>query len=390
MEPWHDWIPGVLNRDQMRSLVEEALVSVSGSVEPLLDESSLDLTLSDEAYKMVNGAVKPSGGKPYSSCLKQTGLAEKLTPKDGSFLLEAKATYIFKLNEKLERKLGKIQIYGQATAKSSVGRVDVLARLIVDGMDTYECFDPTGLEKQSGEMYLEITPITFSVRVRTNTSLSQLRFFYGDPRDVEIRSDVLYRTVFHGDEKKHDGSLSVDLQNTDVGGLTTSAFCAEGGGDVEPITLWVADDKPDPCKHWRFKESSSERLTIAAERFYILRSKERISVPPGVAIYCRASDETIGEMRIHYAGFVHPLFGCRRSDGQMGTPLIFEVRGHQVNVSLADGERMANLTFYRMSQDANQKGTPTGYENQTLKLSKFFADWPTQLKGYPDGRVEAA
>lgn len=29
----------------------------------------------------------------------------------------------------------------------------------------------------------------------------------------------------------------------------------------------------------------------------------------GVAVYCRPSDETIGEMRIHYAGFVHPGFG---------------------------------------------------------------------------------
>jgi deoxycytidine triphosphate deaminase len=61
--------------------------------------------------------------------------------------------------------------------------------------------------------------------------------------------------------------------------------------------------------------------------------------------------------------------------------LIFEVRGHQVPVSLADGEKMANLIFYRMSEDApkltknEEKKEAKGYGSQDLKLSKFFADW---------------
>jgi dCTP deaminase len=111
-------------------------------------------------------------------------------------------------------------------------------------------------------------------------------------------------------------------------------------------------------------------------------------VPEGIAIYCRASDETIGEMRIHYAGFVHPWFG-QRDDGKNGTPLIFEVRGHQVDVSLRHGERMANLTLYRMSKNA-EKDT-SDYGKQTLKLSSFFSDWPNRLKEVGNnGTVEAA
>ena len=209
-----------------------------------------------------------------------------------------------------------------------MGRVDVLVRLIVNGMDTYEWFSPEALSHQAGDMYLEITPITFPVRIRPGISLSQLRFFYGEPRQVETHDNILYRTIFH-DSNKRDGSLTVDLQNTNIGGLQTSAFCANSGTPIDvadAIPLWVVDNKPDPCKHWSLKESMDDRLTIETERFYILRSKEKISVSPGIAIYCRASDETIGEMRIHYAGFVHPLFGCRRSDGQSGTPLIFVIQ----------------------------------------------------------------
>jgi len=336
---------------------------------------------------MIPGAVKPVGDKPYGWFIKTEHLAEELSAEpDGAFFLEAKVTYIFKLNERLENRLSEINVYGQATAKSSVGRVDVLTRLIVDGMVTYECFDPTWRKRGSGDMYLEVTPITFPVKVRPGISLSQLRFFYGEP--VELKSAVLYHTIFN-DDQKNDGTLNVNLQNTDVHGLPAAAFCAEPSSPVEPIPLWVTEAPPDPCKHWSLKESEKDRLTIETEQFYLLRSKERIAIPPGIAVYCRASDETIGEMRIHYAGFVHPWWGLKRKDGTRGTPLMFEVRGHQVNVSLAHGERMATLTFYRMSQDA-EEGDPTPYENQELELSKFFAPWPEKLKRSADGRLEAA
>jgi dCTP deaminase len=101
----------------------------------------------------------------------------------------------------------------------------------------------------------------------------------------------------------------------------------------------------------------------------------------------------MGEMRIHYAGFVHPYFGLYREDGTKGTPLIFEVRGHQVPVSLADREKMANLIFYRMSEDApplspeEKQDEAKGYGSQDLKLSKFFGEWPKHLKRNTDGTL---
>jgi len=105
-------------------------------------------------------------------------------------------------------------------------------------------------------------------------------------------------------------------------------------------------------------------------------------------------------MRIHYAGFVHPRFGTKRTDKKEGTPLIFEVRGHQVNVSLADGERMANLIFYRMSKDSPEEEKKGGgkrkakrkkksYDDQSLQLSKFLKTWPRKLTRNGDGTVEA-
>ncbi len=63
-------------------------------------------------------------------------------------------------------------------------------------------------------------------------------------------------------------------------------------------------------------------------------------------------------------------------------------------VSLADEEKMANLIFYRMSEDApelteeEKKKEAKGYGSQDLKLSKFFAEWQEHIKRNNDGTIE--
>jgi hypothetical protein len=164
-KPWEDWIPGVLSEGQLQELCKEGHISnVSNPLK--LDPSSIDLHLSDEAYRLTNGSVKPFGQGRYLHKIKDQLLASQM-PKEGNgiYKLEAKKTYLFRLKERL-RGFKDASIYGQATAKSSIGRLDVLARLIVDGMDCYESFNPKGLEKGEGDLYLEVTPITFPIIVK--------------------------------------------------------------------------------------------------------------------------------------------------------------------------------------------------------------------------------
>jgi len=359
-------------------------------------ESAIDLTVSDECYEMRLGSVKPVYAL-YKQFVVDQKLAVRKERKEEYYDLAPHKTYLFKLRERLEQRLVEGRIHGMATAKSSVGRVDVLARLIVDGMDRYECFDPRGLGSGNGEMYLEVTPMTFPVRVKPGGSLSQLRLFNGTPESaLVVESEELHRTVLHGSDT-HDGSLSVNLNPDSKGGVCVAAFCAqypdpEDHVKLDPVPLWREEQeqkRPRPEEYWTFVNPlpGEKRIIIEKTQFYLLRSKELISVHPGIAVYCRASDETIGEMRIHYAGFAHPHFGWKRPDGLQGTPLIFEVRGHDVDVSLADGEKMARLSFYRMSESAP---TPrrSEYSTQNLELSKFFGDWSPKLRLMDNGRVE--
>jgi len=370
-------VPGVLSNAQLEKLCDAGWIQ-GITCKQLIDYSSFDLTLSNEGYTMVKGSVKPFGKSFEHFLVTQTDLAKRLPPEsDGTFTLKEKNTYVFRLQQQLGPEIRSCKIYGQATAKSSVGRVDVLTRLIVDGMDSYECFDPDGVARGNGHMYIEITPITFSVRVKEGIPLSQLRLFYGSPENAEIRGDELYSSVLlNGGD---DGCLRVDLSEASILGETGCAFCATASQNHAPVPLW--DDKanaPDPKLFWKlekpFQVGARNYIQITKEKFYILRSKESIALPSGVAVYCRAIDETIGEMRIHYAGFVHPLFGRDRKDGKIGTPLIFEVRGHDVEVLLSNEEKMARLTFYRMSKDC-EPGTPSDYSEQILQLSKFFGKW---------------
>jgi len=229
--PWDEWIPGVLNKSQVLQLCDLGYITGVETPSEAVDLSSIDLSLSDQAFEMKDGSVKP-GPSDYDHLLRNRKLAKKLdSESDGSFLLKSKATYVFKLHERLSR-LGGSSIYGQATAKSSIGRVDVLARLIVDGMDTYESFEPERLKDASGNMYLEITPITFQVRVKRGVRLTQLRLFYGKPRDVQITSNELFRTVLQGPGAA-DGSLTVHLQNEERGGLPVAAFCAKSEASMD-------------------------------------------------------------------------------------------------------------------------------------------------------------
>ena len=390
-DPWDSWVPGVLSKDQLKELCREGYIAnVDGwdSDNGPIDYSAVDLTLVNEGYRMTRGSVKPFGDRYLHQIVAQ-GLVEKLTPDaDGNFLLQGTHTYLFKLKEEIKFK-GDARIYGQATAKSTIGRMDVLARLIVDGADHYEGFDPEACRGGSGSMYIEITPMTFNVRVKPGIKLSQLRLFRGCPDDSIIRGPEVYEPILHGGSQPNDGSLSVNLEPTTIGGQQVCTFWAKRMGEQdEPIDLWQHEEgkKPLPCNYWKFLKSDEHaRVKIEKNHFYIIRSKERISLPGSVAVYCRANDETIGEMRIHYAGFVHPFFGMNRGDGENGTPLIFEVRGHDVNVSLRDGEKMAQLTCYRMSESCKQG--EVSYNNQILQLSKIFAPWPKNIKVGKDGTV---
>lgn len=142
---------------------------------------------------------------------------------------------------------------------------------------------------------------------------------------------------------------------------------------LEPIDPG-ADKVYDPSQYWEQVPCENDAIKLIPDRLYILRSKERLKIPPHLALDCKSYATELGEWRIEYAGFAHPYFGTQREDG-LGAPIMFEVRGHNVPTILTDGILLGSARFLRMSNPAPKPDKESTYEGQELNLSNCFKAW---------------
>lgn len=391
--------PGVLSAEQIRILVDDGFIQNIPPGSSPYGCASLDLHISDTAWHLPAGSCKPSRDCSYEELLSRDDLIEPFNPDGDYFRLHRGEVYVFRLTENI-RRLENDGVWGQATARSSIGRLDILARLVADRESGFEKFSPESIG--TGWLYLEVVSHSADVRIRRRESLNQLRLFWQQPALSEGRGALYFRSV----PGLISRDLTVDLSEDLIGGLPASAF------ELSPPTYQGADGNSelivdselkqapgrrglaDPCSFLLLRRAKRGRLTLQPGVFYIIRSKEHIRVPDGFALYCQPFHEALGEMRIHYAGFVHPWFG-HRDDSEEGTPLIFEIRGHGGScVSIADGEPIGHLQFFDMSQPALKPDTSSAYTGQRLQASTFFRPWPDRLSWIDpqtaEGRVKPA
>lgn len=304
--PWEReyWPPGVMAGTQLKTLISEKYINGVKDIDEACGHSSFDLSLSDEGYLMKKGSIKPNREKMYSDYLNNNNLAKKISNKNGIYNLETQKCYVFKLEESIDNKLIDGNFYGQATPKSSIGRTDVIVRLIIDGMSQYDLLKPNEINYITGNMYVEIIPISFKVQVKKGTPLTQLRLFYGTIDEAEIKNEVFTSHLLKNNHSENH--LCVDLDNTKIGKKKEHNVCALKAklNNGNYVKLWGKGKNINYLDYWEPVPSINDTLNIIPNEFYILRSKERIILPESVAVYCRAMDETLGEMRIHYAGFV--------------------------------------------------------------------------------------
>src|SRR5947209_15568688 len=83
--------------------------------------------------------------------------------------------YLFPLQERLDLPP---HVAVRANPKSTIGRLDVFTRVVAE---TGTAFDeaPAGY---SGQLYVEVVPRSFAIKVRPGDCLAQIRFQTGEPR----------------------------------------------------------------------------------------------------------------------------------------------------------------------------------------------------------------
>jgi dCTP deaminase len=361
---------GVLPSQALERLVACGAIHARSPILPeQIQPSSIDLRLGSEAYR-VRASFLANGSATVTSKLEQYRLHTIDLSRPA--VLEKGCVYIVPLQEELSLPA---EISGKANPKSSTGRLDIFTRLITDEGRKFEIV-PAGFK---GRLYAEIVPRTFSIVVRQGERLSQLRLFQGD----YTSSDTLLRQleseealVFLPDDSRGVANIQNGLRmSVDLAGIDGSGVIGYRARRHAPLIDLAKIQHYNPEDFWDpIRRNDSRSLILDPEDFYILASREKVRIPPLYAAEMVPFDATIGEFRIHYAGFFDPGFGY--GSGEInGTRAVLEVRSHEVPFILEDGQIVASLVFERLLERPRVlygEGIGSSYQRQGLKLSKHF------------------
>lgn len=363
------WPQGVFPARLIEKLHAEGAITTARPFDPdQVQPASLDLRLGDIAYR-VRSSFLPGPAHSMADRIEALKLHEIDLTRGA--VLERGCVYLVPLQENLDLPNA---VSASANPKSSTGRLDVFTRVIGDRARGFDQM-PAGYK---GPLYLEVSPRTFPILVRTGSRLSQMRFRCGDTRLSASAHLALHASdtlVIGGDEPVGEGvALSIDLLGTGRDGLIgfrskrhTGVVDVDKKGALDVLDFW------EPLYSRGVPE-----LTLDPDEFYILVSDEAVHVPPSHAAEMVPFDPLVGEFRVHYAGFFDPGFG-HSSAGGTGSRAVLEVRSREVPFLLGHGQIIGRLIYESLAETPDRLyGSALGsnYQAQTLKLSKHFKPFP--------------
>ncbi|HVI31377.1 2'-deoxycytidine 5'-triphosphate deaminase [Phenylobacterium sp.] len=332
--------PGILPCQSIDALIDQgAILTEDRFDDDQVQPASLDLRLGARCWR-VRASFLPRLGQTVAQRIADVAMHE-LDLTRGA-VLEKGCVYIAELQERLALPPG---VSARANPKSSTGRVDVFVRLLSDGGPAFDDV----VEGYRGPTYIEIAPQTFSVLVRRGTRLNQLRLKRGDP--PRLRTE----------------SVGVDL---------TGEVAGFRGRRHAPVVDLDHVDGHDPRLYWEPLIPQNGQLLLDPGEFYILASKEAVEIPVLEAAEMTPIDPSVGEFRVHYAGFFDPGFGTDEAHGK-GSRGVLEVRSHETPFILEDGQTVARLVYEPLTERPTRLYGDLGshYQRQGLKLSKHFRVW---------------
>ncbi len=349
---------GVLPSQSIRALIQSGEIAadqpyVEGQIQP----ASLDLRLGNVAYR-VRASFLAGKGRTVAERLQEFEM-HRIDLTNGA-VLEKGCVYVVPLMERVALPEG---VTAVANAKSSTGRLDLLTRTITDGGTEFDRIS-TGY---AGPLYAEICPRSFSVLARPGMRLNQIRFRQGQSvlEDVELAALHAAEPLVDGPAVIGEGlGFSVDLRPAKGTLVGYRAKPHTGVIDLERIGQY------DPAEFWEEIHTDQGRIILDPGAFYILVSREAVSIPPDYAAEMAPFLAMVGEFRVHYAGFFDPGFGH-------GVPArgVLEVRCHEAPFVLEHGQVVGRLVYERMDARPDTLygvDIKSNYQGQGLKLSKHF------------------
>jgi dCTP deaminase len=366
---------GILPWQEIKRLVQSGRISSTQDIpDSQIQPASIDLRLGRVAYRVQASFLRGRSATLLTKVHELLHSTIDLTQPTPA-LLEPGAVYIIPLLERLKLPS---DIRGVANPKSTTGRLDVFTRLITECGDEFDSVP----KEYSGELYVEVSSRTFPVRVREGMKLNQLRLVRGTSarlgsgnlRELSKEKRLLYDAEGSPAPKNHIGDgveITVDLEGDDS--LSVVGYKAKGSDkaiEMDRINYY------DPMDFWEsIPRPRDGRIVLETSGFYLLASKKRVRVPLDHAAEMVAHDPSMGEFRVHYAGFFDPGFGYGAAGEIQGTKAVLEVRAYEVPILLEDDDLVGRLHYYPMAAVPERVyGSSIGssYQQQGLALSKQF------------------
>jgi dCTP deaminase len=320
--------------------------------------SSIDLSLSEECYEIKTSFLSPNN--KVRDKLKKF-YNKKINLNKGKIFKKNKI-YIVKLNENLNLRKS---IGGKCNPKSSTGRLNIFCRTILDYCDEYEKIP----KNYNGEIFLEITSRSFDIMFKKDDKLNQMRLF--NNYNLYLNDTLLKKMnnnkplIFpqKNNQIKNGIRLSVDLSSD-------NKVCAyESKITTSPI-IFNKTNYYNSSKFWKALKPKNKTLIIEKNKFYILKSKEKIMIPKNFAGEMIPYDTGIGDFRVHYAGFFDPGFGYPN-----GSYAVLEVKTNELPFIIEDGQTIARIIYEKLNKKTSVvygANINSNYQNQKLALSKHF------------------
>ena len=353
---------GILADTDIRKLVGAGHITANSPVEnDQVQPASLDLRLGPIAWRVRASFL---AGRNHKVSDRIAEFAMHRMDLTSGAVLEKGCVYVIPLVEHLALPP---DISAAANAKSSTGRLDLLTRTVTDrGLE----FDriPEGYR---GPLYAEICPCSFSVLVHEGQRLNQIRFRKGEARldDGALRDLHDHTPLVDCPPLISEGlGFSVDLR---PGKDTLVGYRAKphsGVIDLNRIGHYPSRD------FWEEVHAERDHIILDPGAFYILVSREAVTIPPEYAAEMAPYLAMVGEFRVHYAGFFDPGFG-HESAGGAGSRGVLEVRCHEAPFVLEHGQIVGRLIYERMFSSPARlygAGIASNYQGQGLRLAKQF------------------
>jgi dCTP deaminase len=163
-------------------------------------------------------------------------------------------------------------------------------------------------------------------------------------------------------------SFSVDLECDEDNAIGYKAKPNAPLIDLDKINYYQTTEFWDEIK------AKSGCLILDPGAFYILMSKESVTIPPDYAAEMAPYLAMVGEFRVHYAGFFDPGFGFSMAHSSSSRGVL-EVRCYESPFALRSGQIIGRLIYERMAERPDilyGSDLNSNYQNQKLKLSKHF------------------